>query len=558
MVDTQDTTLKVDEARLNALLAKANLRKNERELEKAGYVVQELFGSEVAYINSLTQLIKQKQAVLDEYKKLKPKDLQGKVSMQEMQAIIDKLTEIRKANLQLLETLYSGDPSQWVEKIQDMQKMYTEYVSSETGKPFPKKIDDIMVKLPGSLTMQDYSIKPLQRICKYPLLFRELVKNLPQTHSMLPNAQNAAQSMEKIVTGVNEAKAMNPVKKAVDAYKQKRNIKNFRAMLVEIEKCGRPPSSVMATMVNLDLSKLKSSEHKALVEMVKKADTSKVDANKAFTDAILNKSLSDEALNLIEKQIKKISAKNKNDFQVHLLMKVAATMHEQVRTGQPMDLNVAIANVYGDTLEHGDIKKFKDAHAKLGKSFYNKLNKLRPSEKLVYSATIAEKIAKIESDFQFEFVKKMRAKEMEHAQAQTAKPVLHSPQAGASLPPARKPPTPPVVTPHRVNPTPVPPPRPATPPPPPQFKNKGAPTAPPRSIPSPGGVKPFPNPPTVPAGSTKATPGTPSPATGAGPQFRWQQTNSPNRGRALPTPTPVKPPSLKTPEVDNKTPKKKP
>lgn len=47
-------------------------------------------------------------------------------------------------------------------------------------------------------------IKPVQRICKYPLLIREILKHTDKTTKDADQLQVAFEKMEKIVTLVNE------------------------------------------------------------------------------------------------------------------------------------------------------------------------------------------------------------------------------------------------------------------------------------------------------------------------------------------------------------------
>jgi len=51
-----------------------------------------------------------------------------------------------------------------------------------------------------------YVIKPVQRLCKYPLLLRELLKFTPNTHPDYKDLQEAYTKIEAAVLHVNEAK----------------------------------------------------------------------------------------------------------------------------------------------------------------------------------------------------------------------------------------------------------------------------------------------------------------------------------------------------------------
>ncbi|KAF3835909.1 hypothetical protein F7725_028467 [Dissostichus mawsoni] len=48
--------------------------------------------------------------------------------------------------------------------------------------------------------------RPIQRICKYPLLLRELLKRTPKKHSDFPPVQESLQVMKAVCSNINEAK----------------------------------------------------------------------------------------------------------------------------------------------------------------------------------------------------------------------------------------------------------------------------------------------------------------------------------------------------------------
>ena len=53
------------------------------------------------------------------------------------------------------------------------------------------------------LTLESYLIKPIQRICKYPLLLREVLKKTPETHPDFKDANDALEKIEAVITIVN-------------------------------------------------------------------------------------------------------------------------------------------------------------------------------------------------------------------------------------------------------------------------------------------------------------------------------------------------------------------
>jgi len=59
------------------------------------------------------------------------------------------------------------------------------------------------------LNLLGYLIKPVQRICKYPLLFRELLKNTPKDHADYPNIENCFTKVQEVAEYVNEKQRSN-------------------------------------------------------------------------------------------------------------------------------------------------------------------------------------------------------------------------------------------------------------------------------------------------------------------------------------------------------------
>src|SRR3990167_7616875 len=56
------------------------------------------------------------------------------------------------------------------------------------------------------LTLFSFLIKPIQRICKYPLLLKDLLKHTPSAHSDYEKLESALQKIECVVSYDNERK----------------------------------------------------------------------------------------------------------------------------------------------------------------------------------------------------------------------------------------------------------------------------------------------------------------------------------------------------------------
>jgi len=72
------------------------------------------------------------------------------------------------------------------------------------SKAFSSFLDDVRQDPEmRSLTIVDFISKPMQRICKYPLLLKELQKATPQTHADYENVSKAMAEMTQVVQTIN-------------------------------------------------------------------------------------------------------------------------------------------------------------------------------------------------------------------------------------------------------------------------------------------------------------------------------------------------------------------
>ncbi|CAB1329556.1 unnamed protein product, partial [Coregonus sp. 'balchen'] len=56
------------------------------------------------------------------------------------------------------------------------------------------------------IPLEGYLLSPIQRICKYPLLLKELLKRTPKKHADYPAVEEALQAMKAVCSNINETK----------------------------------------------------------------------------------------------------------------------------------------------------------------------------------------------------------------------------------------------------------------------------------------------------------------------------------------------------------------
>jgi len=106
-------------------------------------------------------------------------------------------------------------------KIAEFFKMYTMYCSNQANalqtiedtKKKDKKFReclDICHKDPKcrGLFLQSFLIKPIQRVCKYPLLLRELIRYTPEDHPDYAPLNGAMAKINEVVGKINEGQRM--------------------------------------------------------------------------------------------------------------------------------------------------------------------------------------------------------------------------------------------------------------------------------------------------------------------------------------------------------------
>ncbi|KAJ5066875.1 faciogenital dysplasia protein [Anaeramoeba ignava] len=182
-------------------------------------VIQELVQTEEKYVKDLHVII--------EYylKPLREKSIVHKKDISAMFSSIETIFGVNSNILQELQMLYQKDPEKVAEmnvgtvfqKYVDFLKIYTQYCSNH-----PQSISTVVkyskkdafenfihhqkenVAECGGLGILDLLIKPIQRICKYPLIFKELLKGTDPTYPDFQDLFKAYQALYHVAEYVNE------------------------------------------------------------------------------------------------------------------------------------------------------------------------------------------------------------------------------------------------------------------------------------------------------------------------------------------------------------------
>lgn len=84
----------------------------------------------------------------------------------------------------------------------------------------------------GGQPLASYLSKPTQRLCKYPLLLRELLKNTPAGHPDRAPVEEAARQIDVVVKSVNEARRRIEQSQAIYAIQARLDTQEVRDLLL--------------------------------------------------------------------------------------------------------------------------------------------------------------------------------------------------------------------------------------------------------------------------------------------------------------------------------------
>eukprot|EP01112_Ceratiomyxa_fruticulosa_P000427 TRINITY_DN10386_c0_g1_i1.p1 TRINITY_DN10386_c0_g1~~TRINITY_DN10386_c0_g1_i1.p1 ORF type:complete len:520 (+),score=122.72 TRINITY_DN10386_c0_g1_i1:32-1561(+) len=151
------------------------------------------------------------------------------MSKTELTAIFSNIQVIKNVNDSLLKGLTQdpNSPGRAFVQLHEFFKCYAQYCTHHTSAVSSlqqaKMNSDVLNLIKkakdnpksGNLSVEDYLIKPVQRICKYPLLLKELLKYTPTNHPDYTPLNKAYTHMQDVAMHVNEysreAEAMNQV-----------------------------------------------------------------------------------------------------------------------------------------------------------------------------------------------------------------------------------------------------------------------------------------------------------------------------------------------------------
>ena len=186
MVEEAIRRYKIDDQKLIVSI-KENIQKLAIGKNKAAVnIYTEVIGTEVQYMHFLGIAIKEEstKAALNAYAKLKPKELVGCLNKEQLQIMLDKLVELRKAEQKLLEIFATKGPTEWKKALKSLEQVYTEYlllIPPHPGLKLPLAVENAFKQAAGPVCeqkgLQEFLMYPMQRLLKYEPLFTGLEKS---------------------------------------------------------------------------------------------------------------------------------------------------------------------------------------------------------------------------------------------------------------------------------------------------------------------------------------------------------------------------------------------
>eukprot|EP01102_Stenamoeba_stenopodia_P010138 TRINITY_DN3022_c0_g1_i3.p1 TRINITY_DN3022_c0_g1~~TRINITY_DN3022_c0_g1_i3.p1 ORF type:complete len:574 (+),score=165.63 TRINITY_DN3022_c0_g1_i3:1076-2797(+) len=188
-------------------------------------VINEIIQTERDYINDLKLIIRSFRDPIKESEFIAEKD---------SNIIFGNIQMLLGVNQELLRDLHvqSQSPAPMIgtsfSSLADYLKMYSSYCASHHAslehldtvtKKSPKLAAFLQDRLSNpdcrGLPLSSYLIKPVQRICKYPLLLRELIKHTPPENPDKKKLENAFEKINSVVLEVNESQRAHENRKKI-------------------------------------------------------------------------------------------------------------------------------------------------------------------------------------------------------------------------------------------------------------------------------------------------------------------------------------------------------
>ncbi|KAL2763586.1 phosphatidylinositol 3,4,5-trisphosphate-dependent Rac exchanger 1 protein [Daubentonia madagascariensis] len=204
----------------------AAARESERQLRLRLCVLNEILGTERDYVGTLRFL---QSAFLHRIRQNVADSVEKGLTEENVKILfsnIEDILEVHKDFLAALEYCLHPEPQSQHElgnvflRFKDKFCVYEEYCSNhekalrllvELNKiPAVRAFLLSCMLLGGRKTtdipLEGYLLSPIQRICKYPLLLKELAKRTPGKHPDHPAVQSALQAMKTVCSNINETK----------------------------------------------------------------------------------------------------------------------------------------------------------------------------------------------------------------------------------------------------------------------------------------------------------------------------------------------------------------
>lgn len=204
----------------------AAARDSERQLRLRLCVLNEILGTERDYVGTLRFL---QSAFLQRIRQNVADSVEKGLTEENVKVLfsnIEDILEVHKDFLAALEYCLHPEPQSQHElgnvflKFKDKFCVYEEYCSNhekalrllvELNKVPAVRAFLLSCMLLGGrkttdIPLEGYLLSPIQRICKYPLLLKELAKRTPGKHPDHTAVQSALQAMKTVCSNINETK----------------------------------------------------------------------------------------------------------------------------------------------------------------------------------------------------------------------------------------------------------------------------------------------------------------------------------------------------------------